>query len=110
MSAPVCDFCRAPLTGTWRRFGCHDFTRTVHGDRSAAKVALLGFWGACLPCGQLVEARRWQDLAQRALRHFEKRSGRIPRRQRGVFLSELLGMYLQLEQHLTGDDHEVAAA
>lgn len=81
----------------------------MHGHVQSQRVVLLGLWAACRACSPMVEGRRRRDLAQRALRAEERRAGRVHRRQRGAFLSELLGMYLQLEQHLTGDVQQVAA-
>lgn len=94
-----CDFCGDPLGAAWDRWPCRDSTRTMHGPRGEVRVALLGFWAACLACSPYVGSRRWRRLiVERALPGIERHSGALGPGGREVMHRELAAVYLQFEQ------------
>lgn len=98
---PGCDFCGRSLTGTWVRFGCRDFTRRIPGILPLG-VRLVGFWAACTPCAPLVRARRWRRLVDHVTA--VRVAAGIRDAAHPEVRSELAALYLQLEQHLTGEE------
>lgn len=96
---PGCDFCAAPLVGSWARFGCRDFVRRIPG-RFPMGISLLGHWAACDDCAPLVRARRWRDLIAHVTA--VRVAAGVLYAQQPEVRAELAGLYLQLERELTG--------
>ena len=61
----ICDFCSAPKPA--RRYSCRPFKMT------GPKLRSVGGWAACNACAELIDADRWEDLADRSVDSFLKK-------------------------------------
>lgn len=101
--APGCDFCGVALQGSWSRFGCDDFTRTVPGFPTFG-IRMIGYWAACRPCAPYVRARTWRALIDHVTT--VRVAAGIPDAGHPEVRSELAALYLELERHLSGVERQ----
>jgi hypothetical protein len=66
-----CDFCNTSPVVTV--YPCANFA--VNGSSIFPFGLAVGSWAACKRCAELVDAERWEDLTDRAIRKFAKRHG-----------------------------------
>ena len=68
----ICDFCCTSPTA--RLYACRNFVvpRTKH---AVFQHESIGAWSACDRCAVLIDAGRWSQLADRALRRFVHKYG-----------------------------------
>jgi hypothetical protein len=64
-----CDFCCTPPV--FKMYRCANFA--VKGKPVFTSGVAVGSWAACRKCAELVDAGRWNDLTDRAVRKFLKR-------------------------------------
>jgi hypothetical protein len=66
-----CDFCCA--SPVFKVYACTNFV--LQGNPVFASGLSVGSWAACKKCAELVNAGKWADLTERALRKFARRYG-----------------------------------
>ena len=65
----VCDFCYT--SPTVRVYGCHNFLIPRTGV-AVFQHESVGGWAACGICADFIDAGRWSELTERAVRRFIK--------------------------------------
>jgi hypothetical protein len=64
---PVCDLCFAP--NPQYSYPAQDF---ILRDRDSTPIfgSAGGRWTACSACASLIDAKKWEELAERVVKHF----------------------------------------
>ena len=71
-NGPICDFCSSPDKPQFA-YGCQNFVSEAVGKFLGLAVSgSNGGWCACLPCKQLIDADKWEELAVRSASKFAR--------------------------------------
>lgn len=92
----ICDFCATSATG--RLYACRNFVvpRTKH---AVFQHESIGAWSACDRCAVLIDAGRWSQLTDRALRRFARIYG-VPRSERVAMREQLSEIHQLFREHM----------
>ncbi len=93
-----CDFCcTSPV---FKMYACA--TLALDGNPVFASGLGVGSWAACRKCAELVNAAKWADLTDRALRKFAKRHG-VSRHEILTVRTQFADIHRLFAQHVLKD-------
>jgi hypothetical protein len=92
----ICDFCATSATG--RLYACRNFVvpRTKH---AVFQHESIGAWAACDRCAMLIDAGRWSQLTDRAVRRFIKKYG-VPKDEWFKVREQLAEIHQLFKEHM----------
>jgi hypothetical protein len=93
-----CDFCCTSPVFTV--YACTNFV--LDGNPVFARGLAVGSWAACRKCAELVNAGKWADLTERALRKFAKRHG-VCRHEISAVRTQFAGIHRLFAKHVLKD-------
>ena len=98
---PLCDFCGGDLRERWTRFVARPFSRSAEAGGVTWTIRYTAPWAACPRCELLVHNRAWKPLVRRCMRVRRAACWHTP----VGWESELAATFLQLADHLTGEQY-----
>jgi hypothetical protein len=89
----LCDFCSSPAIV--KDYACETFKAIDVGPLVAESV---GKWVACAPCAELIDADKWEELAQHSFETVDPKFHELPVAQQAILIDFIRQMHGQFRQ------------